>query len=179
MSVFCRPEEIDSRIADAVLRLQGVLNKDVWVLAEGIDYSITLWWYYQIRTKKVEFAGKDVVLILDSFGGSALAAYRIATLFQRNAKSFTVVVPRIAKSAATLLALGADEIILGDDAELGPLDVQIHDYDVAEDRVSALDTVQSIEQLEESAIDVAMRMLKDRTKKRANLLLEPSLKFAA
>ena len=42
--------------------------------------------------------------------------------------------------------------------------------------------VQAIEQLEESAIEVAMRMLKslrDRTHKRVNLLLDPSLRFAA
>jgi hypothetical protein len=180
-SAFC-PSEIKTEIGAAALRLQDLLKRDVWFLAEGPNWILMPWMYSQFRAKKSEMAGRDVALILDSYGGMSLIAYRIASLFRRNAKSFTVVIPRIAKSAATLLALGADEIILGDDAELGPLDVQVQDFDVEEDRVSALDMVQAIEQLEESAIDVAMRMLKslkDKTKKRVNLLLEPSLQFAA
>jgi hypothetical protein len=157
-------------------------GKEIWLLCEGPDFTLQPWMYYEFRQVKSQFAGKDVVLVLDSYGGSALAGYRVASLFQRTAKSFTVVVPRVAKSAATLLALGADEIILGDDAELGPLDVQIPDFDVEERRVSALDMVQAVEQLEESAIEAATRMLKslkDRTHKRYNLLLEHSLHFAA
>ena len=35
--------------------------------------------------------------------------------------------PFWAKSAATLLCLGADKIVLGEHAELGPLDVQIYE----------------------------------------------------
>ena len=151
-------------------------------MTEGPDLSLGMFAYNLLRTAKSEFAGRDVVLVLDSYGGDATAGYRIANLFNRTAKSFTVVVPRIAKSAATLLTLGADYIILGEDAELGPLDVQIPDWDVEEKRVSALDMVQAVEQLEESAIEAASRMmksLKERTRKRYNLLLDPSLKFAA
>lgn len=180
-NLYC-PSGIKSELGQAASELQLLLKKDVWLLAEGPKYILLPWMYSHFRTKKSEISGRDIALVLDSFGGMSLVAYRIASLFQRHAKSFTVVVPRIAKSAATLLALGASEIILGDDAELGPLDVQVQDFDVQEDRVSALDMVQAIEQLEESAIDVAMRMLKslkDKTKKRANLLLEPSLQFAA
>jgi hypothetical protein len=169
-------------LGEAALKLRDLLQKDIWLLSEGPDWMLMPWIFQGFRNKKSEMKGRDVALILDSYGGISLAAYRIASLFQTHAASFTVLVPRIAKSAATLLALGADEIILGEDAELGPLDVQVQDYDVEEDRVSALDMVQAIEQLEESAIDVAMRMLKSlkhRTKKRVNLLLEPSLQFAA
>lgn len=181
-SIACEPDTLPDAVVEAALLLQKNLKREIWFMSEGPDYLLMPWMYYQFRQQKSEMAGKDVALVLDSFGGSALAAYRIATLFQQNAKSFVVVVPRIAKSAATLLALGAKQIILGQDAELGPLDVQIQDYDTEERRVSALDMVQAIEQLEESAIDVAMRMLKslrERTRKRVNLLLDPSLRFAA
>jgi hypothetical protein len=180
-SGYC-PVGITSGVGAAALDLQNVLKKDIWFLAEGPSFILLPWMYNNFRGKKADMAGRDVALILDSFGGVSIAAYRMARLFQKNAKSFTVVVPRVAKSAATLLALGADEIILGDDAELGPLDVQVQDFDVEEKRVSALDMVQAIEQLEASAIDVGMRMLKalkDRTKKRVNLLLEDALQFAA
>ena len=95
---------------------------------------------------------------------------------------FQVVVPRYAKSAATLMSLGSDQIILGDEGELGPLDVQIWDYDNEETRVSALDTVQAVEQLEDSAVKVAMKMLsflKEKTKKKYSNVIEVSLKFGA
>jgi ClpP class serine protease len=36
-----------------------------------------------------------------------------------------VIVPNIAKSAATLFALGADEILMGYLSELGPIDPQV------------------------------------------------------
>ena len=40
-------------------------------------------------------------------------------------KGFSVVVPNVAKSTATMLVLGADEIVVGPSSELGPIDPQI------------------------------------------------------
>jgi hypothetical protein len=53
-------------------------------------------------------------------------AYQISKLFKSFANStFKLVVPRFAKSAATLLAIGADEIHMGLLGQLGPIDPQI------------------------------------------------------
>jgi hypothetical protein len=41
-------------------------------------------------------------------------------------KKFSVAIPRRAKSAATLLALGADEIHMGMISQLGPIDPQVY-----------------------------------------------------
>jgi ClpP class serine protease len=71
---------------------------------------------------------KDVLLFLLSRGGSVEPAYQISKLCKVFAKSkFVVAVPRFAKSAATLIALGADEVHLGLLGELGPIDPQIGD----------------------------------------------------
>ena len=73
---------------------------------------------------------KDLVLILQSGGGFSLSAERIIDVCrnyctQRNDGSkFFVIVPKKAKSAATIVALGADKIYLRDTAELGPVDPQ-------------------------------------------------------
>lgn len=73
---------------------------------------------------------KDLVLILHSDGGFSLSAERIIDVcknycLQRNDGSiFFVVVPKKAKSAATIVALGADKVYLKDTAELGPVDPQ-------------------------------------------------------
>ena len=69
---------------------------------------------------------KDVVLILLSPGGSIEPAYQISKLCKAHSKTnFTVIVPRRAKSAATLIALGADEIHMGTLGQLGPIDPQL------------------------------------------------------
>jgi hypothetical protein len=117
--------------------------------------------------------GQRVALMIDSGGGKAGPSYEIAMLLRRHCGGFTAVIPRHAKSAATLLALGADEIILNDHAELGPLDVQIFDPD-REEVISGLDEVQSLERLQAfamRAMDQMMLLLLPRTKKKMKTLL--------
>lgn len=68
---------------------------------------------------------KPLLLIVDSGGGDIASAYLIAKLCREYAdESFHVVVPRRAKSAATLLCCGADYIHMGSLSELGPIDPQ-------------------------------------------------------
>lgn len=121
----------------------------------------------------------DVALLIDSPGGYADVAYRIARVFQRCEGSFTVIIPRYAKSAATLLALGADEVIMGRDAEIGPLDAQLWDGE-REEHSSALDEVQALEQLHKVALeqlDQTMMMMVTNIRKRTDVLLPHATKF--
>lgn len=72
---------------------------------------------------------RDILLVVQSGGGRIEPAYLISkTCKSLSTKKFAVVVPRRAKSAATLLALGADEIHMGLMSELGPIDPQINGY---------------------------------------------------
>jgi hypothetical protein len=66
-------------------------------------------------------------LIVHSPGGNGLAAEKILDLCRKYCKKkLRVAVPVFAKSAATLIALGADEIIMGETSELGPIDPQTY-----------------------------------------------------
>ena len=66
------------------------------------------------------------MLVLRSGGGQITPAYQIAKILKSLSRDkFIVGVPREAKSAATLIALGADEIHMGLLGELGPIDPQI------------------------------------------------------
>lgn len=68
---------------------------------------------------------KPILLIMSSSGGDIAAAYFIAKLCREHTTStFEVVVPRQAKSAATLICCGADRIHMGHLSELGPIDPQ-------------------------------------------------------
>ncbi|MEX1175091.1 MAG: hypothetical protein WEB51_05935 [Mycobacterium sp.] len=103
-----------------------------------------------------EKAKTTVDLWLDSPGGSAREAYKIALLLRSIACRVRVVIPDYAKSAATLLSLVADEIYMGPAAELGPLDVQL-DYEKSPGmRVSALDRIGNLNQITEAAREIVL-----------------------
>lgn len=94
----------------------------------------------QLRRAAVHgIAGAEVDVWLESPGGSASAAYKIALEFRSYFSVVRVVVPEYAKSAATLLAISADEIVMASSAELGPLDVQIEHPDRENVTISGLD----------------------------------------
>lgn len=61
-------------------------------------------------------------VFLCSNGGAGTVPWRLVPLFREFADSFNVLIPFRAYSAATLLALGADEIVAHPFAELGPID---------------------------------------------------------
>jgi hypothetical protein len=61
-------------------------------------------------------------IFLCSNGGSGTVPWRLVSLFREFATSFGVLVPYRAYSAASLIALGADEIVMHPFAELGPID---------------------------------------------------------
>lgn len=86
----------------------------------------------------------NVALILTTPGGSADAAFRIARFLQRNYTKFTLFVFGFCKSAGTLIALGADEIVMSDYGEFGPLDVQVSVTDDLVGRSSGLDIEQAL-----------------------------------
>lgn len=122
---------------------------------------------------------KPVALLIDSPGGYAQCTYQLAMFLRHRCGGFTAIVPRYAKSAATLLTLGADTVLMGQDAELGPLDAQILDTE-REESVSALDEVQSLERLHAfslDAIDRTMLLLLPKTGKKVETLLPMILRF--
>lgn len=76
--------------------------------------------------RNTDLNDKKLVLLLNSPGGDALAAERIVNICRAfSPKGFDVIVPKMAKSAATMVCLGADEILMSHTSELGPIDPQI------------------------------------------------------
>ena len=70
-------------------------------------------------------AERELDLILHSPGGSAEAAEQTLNYLRTQFDYIRCFVPLQAKSAATMVALGCDEIVLGQHSELGPIDPQI------------------------------------------------------
>jgi hypothetical protein len=61
-------------------------------------------------------------LFLYSRGGDVSVPWRIVSMFREFCDEFSILVPYKAYSAATLMSLGADRIVMGKKAELSPID---------------------------------------------------------
>lgn len=134
-SVFVRNAQ-DTEISQrAIEELDNLINNDpvacnycLLALLEPDDSISTyeLDYVYRALTGLNPNKEKDVLLMLLSRGGSIESAYQISKLCKSfSKKRFIVTVPRQAKSAATLIALGADEIHMGPLGQLGPIDPQL------------------------------------------------------
>lgn len=118
------------------------------------------------RCKRLSRTRRNVLLLLNTFGGDPHAAYRIARHIQfrygtsgkdlnRSMKANTVgsqghfflFVDTVCKSAGTILAMGASTLILSDYAELGPIDVQLRKSDEVGERTSGLTPMQALDTL--------------------------------
>ncbi len=67
----------------------------------------------------------EIDILVHSTGGDALAAWKLMSLLRERFTHVGVLVPFMAFSAATLFALGGDEIVMHPHASLGPIDPQI------------------------------------------------------
>ena len=69
----------------------------------------------------------DIDLLLHSRGGDVDAAEKLLSLVQATVGGgkLRVIIPEFAKSAGTLMALGADTLLMSDTSELGTIDPQI------------------------------------------------------
>jgi len=90
-------------------------------------------------------------LLLRSQGGDGEVAVRLARMAQAACSRFIVVVPDMAKSAATIFSLGADEIIMGPPSDLGPIDPQVFIHDRG--YVSAKEIIRAVDQALKDASD--------------------------
>lgn len=114
--------------------------------------------------KKENSQVKEIDFILHSPGGVPEDAYRIIRTLRNNFEKVNIIVPFWAKSAATLLSLGASEIIMDDSAEFGPLDVQLpkqKEDSPKYERESALTDEASLKLLEDKSRSLFKTMFKE------------------
>ena len=132
----------DSAIAKSIEGLRCLCNENASCFSmlsgdESIDSGLVDKTYDRLQAQfGHDNSTGSLVVILDSSGGDIDAAYNLAQLFRRYApKYLEFVIPRWAKSAATLLACSGDLISMTPVAELGPLDPQITQMNPLEQRI--------------------------------------------
>lgn len=77
-----------------------------------------------LLSEQLDYIGKEkkISLFLYTHGGDMLAPVRIVKLIRNHCEKFEVIVPYRAHSAGTLIALGADNIVMSKLGELTPVD---------------------------------------------------------
>jgi hypothetical protein len=97
----------------------------VYVHDDSLSYKHVPDFYNELRKIGVV---ENLDIFLYSLGGDPDAAYKMVRMCREHCTGkLSVIVPFMAKSAATLLAIGTDEIVMGPPSELGPIDPQILD----------------------------------------------------
>ena len=64
-------------------------------------------------------------LFLYTAGGDTMVPWRLVSMIREYCDTFSVLVPYKAHSAGTMIALGADEIVMSDLSEISPIDPSI------------------------------------------------------
>lgn len=103
----------------------------------------------------------ECTVILVTPGGDPDAAYKMARYLQHRYEKFNVLISGFCKSAGTLFAMGAHELIFTPYGELGPLDVQMTKTDQIAGLESGLNISEAFLTLEERARDTYQNMISD------------------
>ena len=101
-------------------------------------------------TSDIESGPLDV--LLHSPGGSPTATESIVHLLRSRFDPIRFIVPHTAKSAATMLALSGNEVLLGEAAELGPIDPQLSF--VTDQRPVSVPARAAIDQFDRAAAEI-------------------------
>ena len=77
-----------------------------------------------IISRQLRKIGKteSIDLFLYSAGGDTMVPWRLVSMIREYCDKFSVLIPYKAHSAASMIALGADEIVMSDLSELSPID---------------------------------------------------------
>ena len=96
-----------------------VLRPEIGIEDEfGIETAIK-----DIKEKRPDV--NKLYLLVNSMGGGMSSSYKVARALRTNFKDITAFVPHIAASGGTLIAVCANQIVMGLMSQLSPLDVQI------------------------------------------------------
>lgn len=136
------PASADQEAAEAVVSLTENPKTDLILISHEISRELYLELCSQLHGRP---RAKACTIFLTTYGGDPHAGFRIARCLRHHYERVRLVVPYFCKSAGTLIAIGADELAIGDRGELGPLDIQIANPSEIFERSSGLDLTAAME----------------------------------
>lgn len=125
----------------------------------------------------------ELDVVLQTPGGDIDAAFQFTKLLRNCAKTVNIIVPLYAKSAGTLMCLGADKLLLTCLSELGPLDTQIRETQEGSAPIynSALNGFKALEQVQQhtlETLDIATKLILSRSGLKMSEAIHLATEFA-
>jgi len=121
--------EADTQRKELIKRIQSITGARLIVYTANPNFSPNFIDQNDIRfvNDLLQSIGdvEKLDLMLNSPGGEPETAEKIAMMCRAHCQTFRVIVPNSAKSAATMIALASDYIVMGYLSEIGPIDPQI------------------------------------------------------
>jgi hypothetical protein len=143
------PMRISTKAKEIVDRISAATNADVAFynapIARGQDLEVIS----RCHNRRCK---PNLLALVITEGGDADAAYRIARCLQDRYEKFTCYISGYCKSAGTLLALGANELVFSEHGELGPLDIQMAKKDDLWESESGLTVMTALTAIHEKAL---------------------------
>lgn len=110
---------------------------------------------------KAHASRPSATLLMVTYGGDPDAGFKIARYMQHRYKHLSILISGVCKSAGTLVALGAHEVVFAPYGELGPLDIQMSKVDNFGQSQSGLVITDAINTLESRAIEAVFGVTND------------------
>lgn len=142
VSPLIQRRSLESRRLNALRRIEGERGSRVIALIHRQEilslFGFPLMRYIDIqdseeiiRAIKMTDDSIPIDIILHTPGGLVLASEQVAHALLKHPARVTVFIPHYAMSGGTLIALAADEIIMDENAVIGPVDPQVGNFPAA------------------------------------------------
>ncbi len=142
-------DNVETERRRAANKVASELNADILLYNGPIHRPVDIFMHQRCRHRKNRAA--NVALLLITEGGDADAAYRMSRSLQDSYEKFICIIPGYCKSAGTLIAIGAHELVFSGLGELGPLDVQMSKRDELLEMQSGQTVITALSTLQEKA----------------------------
>jgi len=104
--------------------IQGATGRPLFVYYAQLDQAINHTDPDDLSEILSGVQGDEADLFIQTPGGNVDATEKLIGILRQRLKAWRVIVPSWAKSAGTVIALSSNEIVLGINSELGPIDPQ-------------------------------------------------------
>lgn len=128
------------------------LDCDLLIHAGGISFGQETHYLNIFETQSQR--SDHVILWLTSPGGDPDTAYQISRLLQKRYQKVSVFINGWCKSSGTLICLGANELIMDDLGQLGPLDIQILNREEFGERLSGLNPIEALKSISSQSLEL-------------------------
>ncbi len=161
-------------LQEIATRASEALDADIWIYFGDLGPQPEQY-VSDIYTHKSK---ETAIFILGTLGGIPDSAFKIGQALKHCYNKVIIAVDGPCKSSGTLLSIVADEIIMSELGEFGPLDIQLRKKEEFNELSSGLIAFQALQTLQSTAVDLMRAVFLD-LRTGAQLSTKQALEFAS